>query len=107
TLAMMQGGSAISKDLPPFAVSLRENEMCGLNAVGLRRAGFTAEQRRELKELYRELFRSGQNLRAALAAARPKFAGGPALTLLEFVVTAKRGVCSDVGTADGGETEAD
>ena len=50
-LAMMQGGAAISKDLPPFTVALRENEICGLNIVGLRRAGFPAEQRLELKRL--------------------------------------------------------
>ena len=52
TLALMQGGSAISQDLPPFTVALRDNEICGLNVVGLRRAGFTAEQRLELKRLY-------------------------------------------------------
>ena len=95
-LAMMQGGSAISKDLPPFTVALRENEICGLNVIGLRRAGFSAEERLELKQLYRLLFRSGLNLRAALAAARGRFSSAGAGTLLEFVTAAKRGVCSDV-----------
>jgi len=99
SLAIMQGGSAISKDLPPFTVALHQNEMCGLNVIGLRRAGFTAAQRLELKEVYRALFRSGKNLRAALAQAQGKYANGPARTLLEFVAAAKRGVCSDVGQA--------
>ena len=63
TLALMQGGSAISKDLPPFTVAMRVNEICGLNSVGLRRAGFTTEQRLELKRLYHLLFRGGKNLR--------------------------------------------
>ena len=40
TLALMQGGSAISQDLPPFTMAHRVNELCGLNVVGLRRAGF-------------------------------------------------------------------
>jgi UDP-N-acetylglucosamine acyltransferase len=96
TLALMQGGSAISKDLPPFTMAFHENEICGLNVIGLRRAGFTAEQRLELKEAYRALFRSGQNLRAAVAAAQAKYLNGPARTLIEFVAAAKRGVCSDV-----------
>ncbi len=50
TLALMQGNSTISKDLPPFTVALRVNKICGLNSVGLRRAGFTTEQRLELKK---------------------------------------------------------
>lgn len=99
TLAMMQGGSAISKDLPPFTVALRENEICGLNTVGLRRAGFSTDERMELKRLYRALFRDGSNLRAALMEARKKFSSGPAVVLLDFVASAKRGVCADVADA--------
>ena len=66
TLAIMQGGSAISKDLPPFTIARGDNGICGLNVVGLRRAGFTAEQRLELQKLYH-----------ALVPQREKFAGGP------------------------------
>lgn len=101
TLAMMQGGAAISKDLPPFTVALRENEMCGLNSIGLRRAGFTAEQRLELKRLYHLLFRSGKNLRAALAEAQTTFSNPTAKVLLDFVATARRGVCADAGNDKG------
>ena len=104
-LAMMQGGSAISQDLPPFTVSLRENEMCGLNSVGLRRAGFSVDQRLELKKLYHFLFRSGKSLRQALGEAREKFAGDKAKILLDFVTGAKRGVCADVGRAAANDGE--
>ena len=85
TLSMMQGGAAISKDLPPFTVALHENEICGLNIIGMRRAGFTPEERLELKRAYRTLFRSGRNLRAAIAGARGQFTGAAARTLLDFV----------------------
>ena len=67
TLALMQGGSAISKDLPPYTVARGDNDICGLNTVGLRRAGLTPAERLELKQLYRALFREGRNLRAAVA----------------------------------------
>jgi len=87
----------ISTDLPPFTVALRWNEICGLNLVGLRRAGFTAEQRLELKRLYHALFRSGQNLREALAGARKDFPSPTATVLLDFLAASKRGVCADVG----------
>jgi UDP-N-acetylglucosamine acyltransferase len=99
TLALMQGGAAISQDLPPFTIAQRENEICGLNVVGLRRAGFTAEQRLELKRLYHLLFRGGKNLREALAEARKNFNSAPANVLLDFIDEAKRGVCSDSGHA--------
>lgn len=96
-LAMMQGGSVVTKDLPPFCVSLRFNEMCGLNVVGLRRAGFSSEERLELKRVYKLLFRSGKNGRAALAEAQKLFSGKAAKVLLDFVADSKRGVAADVG----------
>src|ERR1044071_2807209 len=105
TLAMMQGGAAISKDLPPFTVALRENEICGLNTVGLRRAGFTAEQRLELKKLYHALFRSGQNLRNAVGAARKTFSGAASKVMLDFLESSKRGVCSDLGSTSAAEAD--
>lgn len=97
TLALMQGGSAISKDLPPYTVARGDNGICGLNTVGLRRAGLSAQQRLELKELYHALFRSGANLRAALAAARREEHGDAAKVLLDFLEGSTRGVCADVG----------
>jgi UDP-N-acetylglucosamine acyltransferase len=100
TMAIMQGGSAISKDLPPFTVARGDNGICGLNTVGLRRAGFSAEERLELKKLYHALFRTGKSFRAALADAEKKFKTPGAKQMLEFVAAAKRGVCAD--TSAGG-----
>jgi UDP-N-acetylglucosamine acyltransferase len=97
TLAIMQGGSAISKDLPPFTVARGDNGICGLNTVGLRRAGFTAEQRLELRKLYHTLFRRRKNLLTAIAEAQNNFSSAPAKILLEFVAEAKRGLCADTG----------
>jgi UDP-N-acetylglucosamine acyltransferase len=105
TLAMMQGGSAISKDLPPFTVASRSNDMCGLNIVGLRRAGFKPAERLELKQLYRALFRESKNLQTALAAARQSFTSAPAKVMLDFIAGSKRGVCSDVGSAQDAESD--
>jgi UDP-N-acetylglucosamine acyltransferase len=97
TLAMMQGGSAISKYLPPYTMARGDNGICGLNTIGLRRAGLTPAERLELKQLYRALFRGGQNLRAAVASAREKFSSAPAKVMLEFLGGSRRGVCRDVG----------
>jgi UDP-N-acetylglucosamine acyltransferase len=99
TFALMQGGAAISKDLPPYTIARGDNGICGLNIVGLRRAGFSATDRTGLKKLYHALFRRKATLRQALAEAREHFTSPAARTLLEFVAASKRGVCADTGGA--------
>jgi UDP-N-acetylglucosamine acyltransferase len=106
-LAMMQGGSAISKDLPPYCVARGHNGLCGLNSVGLRRASFNSQQRLELRRLYHLFFRSGQKLSDALAAARKEFQSEPARVLLDFVASTKRGLCADTSSRPGDRTADD
>ncbi len=101
TLALMQGGAAISKDLPPFTIASGINSLCGLNSVGLRRAGFNPEQRLELKRLYHQLFRRNGSFSAALAQARAEFHSPGAVQLLEFIGASKRGWCADFKTKRG------
>jgi len=96
-LALMQGGAGVSKDLPPYLVARGNNGICGLNTVGLRRAGFTPDQRVELKRLYHRLFRGGRPLRSAAQAARSEFSSAAARVLLDFVAASRRGICADVG----------
>lgn len=96
-LALMQGGSAISKDLPPFTIARGDNGICGLNVVGLRRAGYTSEQRLELKKLYHLLFRSNLPLREAVEKAKNEFHSDIASKMINFIATTKRGVCVDKG----------
>ena len=105
----MQGGSAVSKDLPQFTIARGPNGICGLNVVGLRRAGFSAGQRLELKQLYHALFRAEQNLRGALAASRERFSSPAAKVMLDFLAESKRGVCADVDRIAGAgeQSEAD
>ena len=104
-LAIMQGGAGISKDLPPFTVARGVNRICGLNVVGLRRAGFSAADRLEIKKLYHALFRGGKNIGEAAAEARNDFSTPGAKIMLEFIATAKRGVCADAGKLGGREDE--
>jgi len=87
-------------------VARGDNGLCGLNVVGLRRAGFTAAQRLELKQLYHALFRSGAAWQTALAGAHEKFSSPAAGVLLEFVAAAKRGVCADIGRRGWDDADA-
>lgn len=104
TMSMMQGGTYINKDLPPFTVAHEVNMLCGLNVVGLRRGGFTAEERAELKLLYRFIFRGGKNLRPAVLEAKAKFTSPPAKIFLQFISDAKRSICSDISQSSHEET---
>jgi UDP-N-acetylglucosamine acyltransferase len=106
-LALMQGGSAISKDLPPFTIATGHNTICGLNMVGMRRAGFDSALRLELKRLYHFLFRSGHNLRTAVAEAQQQFSGKAAVQMIAFIADSKRGVCVPDGARTASEEVAE
>lgn len=96
TLSLMQGGAAISKDLPPFAVARGDNGICGLNTIGLRRAGLSSADRLELKRLYHTLFRTKERLQVALTKAAERFTSNHSRRLIDFVAASKRGICADV-----------
>jgi len=104
TLALMQGGSAVSQDLPPYTMVRHVNHLCGLNVVGLRRAGFSDAERLEIKRLYRALFRTTSLLREALVQARTKFTAPAAVAMIDFIAGSERGVCSDRGRRADDET---
>lgn len=93
SLAMMQGGSAISQDLPPFLMARGCNTSCGLNTVGLRRAGFPAAVRLELKRLYHLLFMGAAPMRERLEAARSVAQSDEGRSMVEFVAASRRGCC--------------
>jgi UDP-N-acetylglucosamine acyltransferase len=66
--AMVGGKSKIVQDVLPFFITDGNPARArGLNAVGLRRAGFPGEARRALKKAYQLLFRSALPLTDALA----------------------------------------
>jgi UDP-N-acetylglucosamine acyltransferase len=64
---MIQGGSRINKDIPPYAIIAREPiAFCGINSVGLNRRGYTAEQIHTIQEVYRIINNSGLNTTQAI-----------------------------------------
>lgn len=64
---MIQGGSKVNKDIPPYAIIAREPiAFCGINSVGLNRRGFMPEQIHTIQEVYRLLYQNGMNTTQAL-----------------------------------------
>jgi len=96
TLALMQGGAGISKDLPPFMIARGDNGIAGLNTIGLRRAGFSTEERLELRKVYHTVFRSDLKFREALVKAKEQFKSEKSKVLLRFLEAGRKGFCSAV-----------
>ena len=93
-LVIVQGSSAFSKDLPPFTLAAERNTVFGLNVIGLRRAGFSAAQRDEIKRAFKLLYLSGLNTRQALEHSREMKWTQPGREFLDFVEkVGKRGIC--------------
>ena len=93
-LAITQGASAFSKDIPPFVIAAERNYVFGLNVVGLRRAGFSAKDRDEIKAAFKLVYASGLNIGDAINKASTMKFGAAAQEFIDFVATAKkRGIC--------------
>jgi UDP-N-acetylglucosamine acyltransferase len=65
-LAMLGGTGGTTKDVPPFILQQGYNCVTGLNIIGIRRAGFSAECIDGLRQAFRILYREGRPVPAAL-----------------------------------------
>lgn len=94
THVMIQGGSKVNKDIPPYAIAAREPiSYCGINSVGLNRRGFTREQIASIQDTYRLFYMSGLNVTQAIEQIEATVAETPERnTILEFVKGSPRGV---------------
>jgi UDP-N-acetylglucosamine acyltransferase len=92
--AMVSGGSQFNKDIPPYTMAKLYNILAGLNVVGLRRAGISAESRADLQRAFHLIFRGNQTISAALDSARERQWGPEATEFLDFVASSKRGCCT-------------
>lgn len=91
---MVQGGSRISKDIPPYVMVGREPlGYMGLNIVGLRRRGFIAEQMNAIQESYRYVYLSGLNTTQALEAIEKNILESKEREdILSFIKSSERGI---------------
>jgi UDP-N-acetylglucosamine acyltransferase len=93
-LAMIGGNTRVNKDVPPyFLYSGFDVTPMGINAVGLRRAGFTQSDLAPLKKAFRLLFLSRLGLDEALAQVEAECTGPHIENLAAFVRSSERGIC--------------
>ena len=105
--AMIAGSSSFNNDIPPFVMANFRNLLVGINVIGLRRGGFGAQARMEIKRAFKLVYRSGLRVREALAEAERSEWGPEAREFFEFIRSSKRGTCTSNRLADvavtGGE----
>jgi UDP-N-acetylglucosamine acyltransferase len=91
---MIQGGSRINKDIPPYVTAGREPiAYTGINSVGLRRRGFTNEQIGAIQEVYRFLYLSRLNVSDAVDRIEAEIeASDERDKIIEFVRNSQRGI---------------
>ncbi|WP_251977044.1 acyl-ACP--UDP-N-acetylglucosamine O-acyltransferase [Salinicola avicenniae] len=91
--AMAGGGSIITKDIPAF-IMVNGNPAAahGLNSIGLKRRGFSAEGVRALGEAYRLVYRKGLTLEQAIDEIDQRFSLDETRRFVDSLRASKRGI---------------
>ena len=95
--AMVAGVTGVPQDVPPYVLADGHRaRIVGLNVVGLRRNGFTQEQRNRIKAVYRLIFRSGLRLARGPGQGRGRLSRAPGdrARSSQFIQSSRRGVIS-------------
>lgn len=105
TRSIIGGCSKIVQDVPPFCTADGNPARArGLNIVGLKRAGFTRDQVRSLRDAFRKVYRSGLNNAQAVEELRQMNLTAEAAVFTDFVAATKRGI---IAGGKGGVDEED
>ncbi len=93
--SMTGGCSGVDRDVLPYTqVAGNRAKHFAPNLVGLRRAGFSSEKIRMLKEVYRLIFKADLKREAALKRIEEQFGEfDEAIHILEFIRHSRRGLC--------------
>lgn len=94
THVMMQGGALVNKDVPPYSMVGREPlAYTGINVVGLRRRGFSAQTIDEIANIYRIIYNSGRTITEAATYIEQTLPATPERDIIvDFVRHAERGL---------------
>ena len=95
---MIQGGSGVSQDVPPFTLSGRNPlTYMGINLVRLRRENFSPETIEAIHNAYRIIYQQGLNVsQAILAIKESDIASDPQVRyIVDFISRSQRGIIRD------------
>lgn len=91
---MIQGGSQINKDIPPYVkIGHTPIAFAGINTVGLRRRNFSDETIACIQEVYRNIYMAGMNTTDALKHIEETIPASPERDeILKFIRSSERGI---------------
>ena len=97
---MIQGGSKVTKDIPPFIKAGREPiAYAGVNSIGLRRRNFSNEEIQNIQDVYRVLYSKGLNTTQSIESIESTLPQSSYRDdIIAFVKKSKRGII--VGHSD-------
>lgn len=91
---MVQGGSKVNKDVPPFVIAARDPiSYTGVNTVGLTRRGYTRMQIQLIQEVYRHLYLRGYNKSQAIEYIQAELEESKMKSeIIDFIAGSSRGI---------------
>ena len=91
---MIQGGSRFSQDIPPFIIAGKEPiRYAGINLIGLRRRGFSAETIQNIHEAYRIIYQGNLTRADAIQQIKEVLPQSPEIQyIIDFVENSQRGI---------------
>lgn len=93
-LALLSGSSATSKDIPPFWVMQEVNQVCGVNIIGMKRAGIPTAEIQAVRKCFRMIYLERLAITTALEKMEIEMGHFPAVReLVAFIRSSKRGIC--------------
>ena len=92
--AMIQGGSKVPKDVPPYATAAREPlSYVGVNSIGLARRGYSKEQINLIQDVYRIVFQSKLNTTNAIEKVLAEVSdSNERNVIIDFIRNSERGI---------------
>lgn len=95
--SMIGGMSGIEHDVIPYSLVAGERAgLMGINIVGLKRRGFSAQQINDIKEVYNDIFYNKSDLlfNQIVANIENKYSDSELIkTIIEFLKVESRGIC--------------
>jgi len=93
-LALLSGASASSKDIPPFWVMQEVNWVCGVNTIGMRRAGISSPEIQAVRRAFSMIYKEQVPIPVALLRLEAESGQFAAIReLVQFIRSSKRGIC--------------
>lgn len=93
-LALLSGASATSKDIPPFWVMQDVNAVCGVNMIGMRRAGIPSPEIQAVRRAFSMIYVEKTPITLAVLRIEAELGQHAAIQeLVQFIRSSKRGIC--------------